>query len=92
MAQRVRCAITRIKDAGATLLQHLVYLRLLATNGLRTVPIVTSGWDSRRLQRLREVAPELVVPDKSGGKIRDERPKRKPRSQGLRPNSADSYE
>jgi hypothetical protein len=36
-----------IKDAGATLLQRLVYLRLLETNGLRTVPIVTGGWDSR---------------------------------------------
>ena len=32
-----------IKDAGATLLQRLVYLHLLETNGLRTVPIVTGG-------------------------------------------------
>jgi putative addiction module component (TIGR02574 family) len=46
-----------IKDAGATLLQRLVYLRLLETNGLRTVPIVTGGWDSRGYKDFREVAP-----------------------------------
>jgi hypothetical protein len=61
-----------IKDAGATLLQRLVYLRLLEANGLRTVPIVTGGWDSRGYKDFREVAPDLVVPDKSGGKIRDD--------------------
>jgi hypothetical protein len=42
-----------IKDAGATLLQLMVYLRLLETNGLRTVPIVTGGWDSRVHSRAR---------------------------------------
>jgi hypothetical protein len=46
-----------IKDAGATLLQRLVYLRLLETNGLRTVPIVAGGWDSRGYKDFREVAP-----------------------------------
>src|SRR5207253_463333 len=61
-----------IKDAGATLLQRLVYLRLLEANGLRTVPVVTGGWDSRGYKDFREVAPELVVADKSGGKIRDD--------------------
>lgn len=37
--------------AGATLLQRLVYLRLLETNDLCTVPIVTGGWDSRGYKR-----------------------------------------
>jgi hypothetical protein len=45
----------------------LVYLRLLETNDLRTVPIATGGWDSRGYKDFREVAPELVVPDKSCG-------------------------
>ena len=40
-----------------TLLQRLVYLRLLETNGLRTLPIVTGGWDSRGYKDFREVAP-----------------------------------
>lgn len=38
-----------IKDAGATLLQRLVYLRLLETNGLRTVhPSKTDASHRRR--------------------------------------------
>lgn len=61
-----------IKDAGATLLHRLVYLRLTEANGLRTVPVVTGGWDSRGYKDFREVAPELVVADKSGGRIRDD--------------------
>jgi hypothetical protein len=36
------------------------------------VPIVTGGWDSRGYKDFREVAPEMVVPAKSGGEIRDE--------------------
>jgi hypothetical protein len=35
----------------------LVYLRLLETNGVRTVPIVAGGWDSRGYKDFREVAP-----------------------------------
>lgn len=61
-----------IKDAAATLLQRLVYVRLLEANKLRAVPMVTGGWNSRGYKDFREVAADLVLPDKSGGKIRDD--------------------
>lgn len=51
-----------IKDAAATLLQRLVYLRLLEASKLRPVPVVTGGWESRGYKDFRQAAPELVKP------------------------------
>src|SRR5262249_21778698 len=56
-----------VKDAAATLLQRLVYLRLLEAARLRPVPVVTGGWDSRGYKDFREAAPELVRPVAAGG-------------------------
>lgn len=60
-----------IKDAAATLLQRIVYLRLLEANKLRP-RVVIGGWNSPEYKAFREVAPDLVLPDRSGGKLRDD--------------------
>ncbi|MDQ3367229.1 MAG: BREX-6 system adenine-specific DNA-methyltransferase PglX [Myxococcota bacterium] len=60
-----------IKDAAATLLQRIVYLRLIEANKLRP-RVVIGGWNSPEYKAFREIAPDLVVPDKSGGKLRDD--------------------
>lgn len=49
-----------VKDAAATLLLRLVYLRLLEASGLSSPKIVTGGWDSRGYKDFREAAPELA--------------------------------
>jgi len=53
-----------VKDAAATLLQRLVYLKLLEAAKLRPVAIVTGGWESRGYKDFREAAPELVRPER----------------------------
>ncbi|MCA9678854.1 MAG: BREX-6 system adenine-specific DNA-methyltransferase PglX [Myxococcales bacterium] len=59
-AERLRGDV--VKDAAATLLQRLVYLRLLESTGLRKLKVVTGGWESRGYADFREAAPELVRP------------------------------
>ena len=54
-----------IKDAAATLLEWIVYLRLLEAAGLRTDKVVTGGWESKGYKDFREAAPELVRPGPS---------------------------
>ena len=73
-AAAVRAHADVIKDAAATLLQRLVYLRLLEAAKLRPVAVVTGGWDSRGYKDFREAAPELVQPERPGrtGDLRDE--------------------
>jgi hypothetical protein len=62
-----------VKDAAATLLQRLVYLRLLEATKLRPVAVVTGGWDSRGYKDFREAAPELVRPARPGrGDVHDD--------------------
>ena len=51
-----------VKDAAATFLQRIVYLRLLEASGLRSEKIVTGGWESKGYKDFREAAPELVRP------------------------------
>ncbi len=55
------------KDAAATLLNRLVYLRLLEATGLRGEKVVTGGWESRGYKDFREFAQELVRGDESEG-------------------------
>jgi hypothetical protein len=55
------------KDAAATWLLRLVYLRLLEAAGLRQVNLVTGGWGSAAYKEFREHAPELVQNDASEG-------------------------
>ena len=55
------------KEAAYTLLNRVIMLRLLEAAGLRRVPVVTGGWQSRGFQHFRELAPALVVGDRSEG-------------------------
>jgi len=55
------------KDAASTLLNRIVYLRLLEASGLREEKVVTGGWESRGYKDFREFAPELVRGDASEG-------------------------
>ncbi|MBK7077254.1 MAG: BREX-6 system adenine-specific DNA-methyltransferase PglX [Myxococcales bacterium] len=64
-AERLRGEV--VKDAAATLLLRLVYLRLLEANGLTAVKVVTGGWDSRGYKDFGEAAPELVRADETEG-------------------------
>ncbi len=64
-AERLRGDV--VKDAAATLLLRLVYLRLLEANGLVAVKVVTGGWDSRGYKDFGEAAPELVRADETEG-------------------------
>ena len=48
------------KEAASTLLNRIVYLRLLEAGGLRDEKVVTGGWESRGYLDFREFAPELV--------------------------------
>ncbi len=63
--ERLRLEV--VKDAAATLLVRLVYLRLLEASGLSPVKVVTAGWNSRGYKDFREVAPELVRADETEG-------------------------
>ena len=55
------------KDAASTLLNRIVYLRLLEANGLREERVATGGWDSQGYKQFREFAAELVRGDESEG-------------------------
>jgi hypothetical protein len=55
------------KDAASTLLNRIVYLRLLEASGLREEKVVTGGWESRGYKDFREFAPELVRLSKQAG-------------------------
>ncbi|TNF28010.1 MAG: BREX-6 system adenine-specific DNA-methyltransferase PglX [Deltaproteobacteria bacterium] len=48
------------QDAAATLLNRLVFLRLLEGFGLREERVLTGGWDSAGYKAFRELAPALV--------------------------------
>lgn len=57
-----------VKDAAATLLQRMVYLRLLeASPGLRDTKVLTGGKESRGYLDFREVAPALRDDDPTEG-------------------------
>lgn len=64
-AERFRLEVE--KDAAATLLQRLVFLRLLEAGGLRAPHVVTGGWDSAGYKDFRALAPELAVGDDTEG-------------------------
>ena len=55
------------KDAASTLLNRIVYLRLLEASGLRAEKVVSGAWESRGYKDFREFAPELVRDDESEG-------------------------
>ena len=63
---RTRFLSDVVKSAASTLLNRLVYLRLLEANGLRDEEVVTGGWDSRGYKHFREAAPALVGDDTEG--------------------------
>jgi len=58
------------KDAASTLLNRIVYLRLLEASGLREEKVATGGWESRGYKHFREFAPALVRGD--GGRLSPE--------------------
>jgi hypothetical protein len=55
------------KQAAYTLLNRLVFLRLLEAAGLRKPMVVTGGWESRGYKDFRSLAPALVRGDESEG-------------------------
>lgn len=55
------------KEAAYTLVNRLVFLRLLEASGLRSLPVVTGGWESRAYKDFRELAPGLVRGDETEG-------------------------
>ena len=55
------------KRAAYTLLNRLVFLRLLEAAGLRRPSVVTGGWDSRAYKDFRQLASALVREDESEG-------------------------
>ncbi len=55
------------KDAASTLLNRIVYLRLLEASGLREEKVAMGGWENRGYKDFREFAPELVRGDESEG-------------------------
>ncbi|MEE9383579.1 MAG: BREX-6 system adenine-specific DNA-methyltransferase PglX [Nannocystaceae bacterium] len=55
-----------VKTAAYTLLNRLVYLRLLEATELRKVPVVTGDWASRGYQDFRDLAPALTHDDTEG--------------------------
>lgn len=56
-----------VKQAAYTLLNRLVYLRLLEAMELRKPPVVSQGWESRGYKDFRELAGALVRDDESEG-------------------------
>jgi hypothetical protein len=63
-AERFRHAV--VKRAAYTLLNRMVYLRLLEASGLRKVPLVTGGWSARGYQDFRDLAPDLTGDETEG--------------------------
>ncbi len=55
-----------VKQAGYTLLNRLIYLRLLEAAGLRPMPVLTGGWKSPGYSAFRELSPELLRDDSEG--------------------------
>ena len=55
------------KDAASTLLNRIVFLRLLEASGLREERVATGGWESRGYKDFREFALALVRGDESEG-------------------------
>lgn len=55
------------KQAGYTLLNRIVILRLFEAAGFRKPAVVTSGWKSQAYSDFRDVAPELVQGDETEG-------------------------
>ncbi len=55
------------KQAASTLLNRVLFLRLLEAAGLRSPHVVTGGWESRAYQDFRSLAPALVRGDESEG-------------------------
>jgi len=68
-AKRPRDEIRREpeKQAAYTLLNRLIFLRLLEAAQLRSPAVVTGGWESRGYRDFRELAPELVRGDETEG-------------------------
>ena len=58
------------KDDASTLLNRIVFLRLLEACGLREEKVATGGWESRGYKHFREFAPALVRDDESEGAAR----------------------
>ncbi len=55
-----RFRLELVEQAAHTLLNRLVFLRLLEGAGLRSVPVLTGGWRSPGYRDFRELAPELL--------------------------------
>ena len=55
------------KQAAYTLLNRLLFLRLLEASGLRKPPVVTGGWESPAYLDFRSLAPALVRDDETEG-------------------------
>ncbi len=55
------------KEAASTLLNRIVFLRLLEVGDLRAEKVAIGGWESRGYKDFREFAPELVRDDESEG-------------------------
>jgi hypothetical protein len=55
-----------VKTAAYTLLNRLVYLRLLEAAGLRKMAVATGGWKSRGYQDFRDLAPGLAGDETEG--------------------------
>ncbi|MEX1367487.1 MAG: SAM-dependent methyltransferase, partial [Nannocystaceae bacterium] len=55
-----------VKTAAYTLLNRLVYVRLLEAAGLRPMAVVTGGRSSRGYQDFRDLAPELTHDESEG--------------------------
>ncbi len=55
------------KQAAYTLLNRIVFLRLLEAAGLRKPSVVTGGWESQAYKDFRSLAPALVRGDETEG-------------------------
>ncbi len=54
------------KEAGATLLNRIITLRLLEARGLSRPPVVTGGWNSKGYREFRDFAPGLIDDETEG--------------------------
>lgn len=55
------------KQAAYTLLNRIIFIRLLEAADLRSPSVVSGGWESRGYKDFRELAPELVRGDETEG-------------------------